>query len=83
MTTADVAALALAEVLAAAPRTPERRAAAHLYVSATIPPARSLSAVKRAVLSYGAEHVQQDALALLDQLCNAVAQFPTEQEQPA
>lgn len=67
-TVADVAALALAEVLAARPRTPQRRAAAHLYVAATVPPATSLAAVKRAVLSYGAEHVQQGALALLGRL---------------
>ena len=79
----QLAGLALVEASRWPARSPQRRAASHLYVSATIPPARSLAAVKRAVLSYGTGQVQDDALALLNQLTNSVGQSPTEQEQSA
>ena len=49
-------------------RSPERRAASHLWISSTIPPARSLAAVRRAAESYGTPTTQADALKLLDKI---------------
>jgi hypothetical protein len=57
-------------------RSPERRAAAHLFVALSIPPARSLAAARRAVLSFGDETTQSDALELLGRLAREMA--PTE-----
>lgn len=71
MTAADVehlAQLAYAEVLASKPRTPQRRAAVCLYVAATVPPARSVAAARRAVESFGSPATQRAALALLAEL---------------
>ena len=67
-TPADVAELAYAEVMASKPRTPERRAAVCLYISASVPPAKSLQAVRNAIGTFGADTVQADALELLDRL---------------
>lgn len=68
MTPAALADLAYAEVLAARPRTPERRAAVCLYISASVPPARSLQAVRNAIATFGADDTQQAALELLGRL---------------
>lgn len=68
MTPADIAELAYAEVLTARPRTPERRAAACLYVAATVSPARSVDAVRSAIATIGADTTQQAALELLGRL---------------
>jgi hypothetical protein len=68
MTPADVAELAYAEVLATTPRTPERRAAVCLYTAATVPPAKSVQAIRNAIATFGADTVQQAALELLEQL---------------
>jgi hypothetical protein len=68
VTPADVADLAFAEVLANKPRTAQRRAAVCLYYAATVPPARSLAAVRSAVGTFGTDAVQRAALELLDQL---------------
>lgn len=50
--------------------SPGRRAASHLWISCTIPPAKSVAAVERAIASFGAEHVQADAMALLRRLAS-------------
>lgn len=63
-----LAELAFAQVLAAEPRTPERRAAVCLYYAATVPPAKSLRAIKNAIGTFGEDEAQADALSLLDQL---------------
>jgi hypothetical protein len=68
ITPADLAELAFAEVLASTPRTPERRAAVCLYTAATVPPAKSLAAVRNAIATFGADATQQAALELLDRL---------------
>ncbi len=73
ITPADVAELAFAEVLAARPRTPERRAAVCLYVAATVPPAKSVAAIRNAIGTFGTDAVQADALALLGRLTAAEA----------
>lgn len=49
-------------------RSPERRAASHLYFAMTEPSARSIAAVKRAVESFGTPATQGAALELLDRL---------------
>lgn len=76
MTPADVAELAYAEVLASKPRTPERRAAVCLYVAATVPPAKSVGAIRNAIGTFNTDAVQRAALELLDQLLA----IPNEQE---
>jgi hypothetical protein len=68
MTPADVAELAFAEVLASTPRTPERRAAVCLYTAATVPPAKTVKAIRTAIATFGADATQQAALELLDRL---------------
>lgn len=65
---AGVAELAYAEVLASSPRTPERRAAVCLYVAATVPPAKSVQAIRNAIATFGTDAVQAAALELLDEL---------------
>jgi hypothetical protein len=55
-------------------RTRERRAASHLYFAMTIPPARSLTAARRAVESYGTAATQADALELLGRLTKTVSE---------
>lgn len=48
-------------------RSPERRAAAHLWVSAIT--STSADGMRRAIGSFGAPDVQADALDLLGRLC--------------
>jgi hypothetical protein len=73
-------------------RSRERRAAAHLWVSLTVPPASSITAVRRAIASYGTPETQSDALELLGRLArptdvlpgNPVPEAaPTERRNPA
>lgn len=71
MTSADVerlAELAYAAAESEPARSAKRRAAAHLYVSLTIPPARFLSSARRAIASFGAPATQAAALELLTRL---------------
>lgn len=75
----QLARAALAEAYRHPLRSATRRAAAHLWISCTVPPVKTIDAAKRAVASFGAAEVQADALALLDQLLT----IPAEQEQPA
>jgi hypothetical protein len=49
-------------------RSPERRAASHLYFAMTEPPARSAAALRRAVESFGTPATQAAALELLHRL---------------
>lgn len=49
-------------------RSPQRRAASHLWCSMTLPPAKTVAAVKRAVASFGDDHVQAGAVELLHHL---------------
>lgn len=69
-----VAKLAFAEAELHPPRSAERRAASHLWVSCTVPPARSVAAAKRAIASFGDERTQADASALLHQLAAAATE---------
>lgn len=72
----DVAAIADAAYAEAAPLpkcSPERRAASHLWVALTVPPARSVAAARRAILSFGDETTQSDALALLGRIAARLA----------
>lgn len=85
MTSADVAALASlaqAEAQRHEPRTPERRAAAHLWVSLVVPRAKSVASARSAVATFGEPVVQAAALELLHRLAVQIA-AQTEQEQPA
>ena len=52
-------------------RSPGRRAASHLWISLTLPPARSVTAAKSAIASFGAERTQADALELLHRLARS------------
>lgn len=58
------------------PRTPERRAAAHLWVALTVPPAKSADAAQRAIGSFGDERTQADATRLLHRLAVAFRAVP-------
>lgn len=49
-------------------RTPERRAASHLWVALTVPPSASLDAAHRAIRSFGDNQTQAAALELLDRI---------------
>jgi len=60
-------------------RSAKRRAAGHLWIALTIPPAKSVDAAKTAIASFGTPRNQADALALMHQLAAAA----TEQETPA
>jgi hypothetical protein len=73
----QLAAAALAIAESHPPRSAHRRAASHLWVAATVPPAKSIAAVRRAVLSFGDGSTQRDALELLGQLLDAVEQSTT------
>jgi hypothetical protein len=66
-----LAGLAFAEAGLHPPRSPGRRAASHLAIALTIPPAKTIAAARRAVESYGAEATQRAALALLDKFATA------------
>ena len=86
ITPADVAELAYAEVLAARPRTAQQRAAVCLYVAATVPPAKSLQAVRNAIGTFSTDAVQAAALELLRQLAQTsaatAAATPTKETTP-
>jgi hypothetical protein len=71
ITAADVGQLA-DEAFAEAERHParsaERRAASHLWVACTVPPARSVASARKAIASFGDERTQAGALALLSKI---------------
>jgi hypothetical protein len=73
---ARLAELAFAEAERHRARAPERRAASHLWVALTVPPAKTLTAARNAIDSFGDQAAQADALALLEQLRHAVTQQP-------
>lgn len=60
--------LAQAEAERHPARTPERRAASHLWVALTVPPARTLTAARTAIASFGDTTTQAAALELLHRL---------------
>lgn len=72
------AAFAIAESEPA--RSAQRRAASHVWIAATIPPARSLAAVRRAIESFGDQATQRAAAGLLGELANAVSKPTTTEE---
>lgn len=55
------------------PRSPGRRAASHLWVALTVPPGRSLAAVRNAIASFGTDATQAAALELLDSLSKTLS----------
>lgn len=75
-----VADLALAEADRHPPRSPERRAASHLWISLTVPPAKSIAGARNAIATFGDEHTQAAALELLHRLAATAA--ATRQETP-
>jgi hypothetical protein len=77
----QLAAAAFAEAERHAPRTPQRRAASHLAIAASIPPARSIAAVRTAIASFGTERTRASALELLRRLA-ATAATATEGTSP-
>lgn len=50
------------------PQTPGRRAACHLYISITVPAAKSIASVRTAIATFGDPTTQAAALALLTDL---------------
>lgn len=64
----QLAAAALAEAESHPKGTPERRAASHLWVALTVPPATTTAAARRAIASFGSEATQAAALELLHRL---------------
>lgn len=58
-------------------RSPERRCAAHLWIALTVPPARSVTAARRAVESFGDKQTQSDALDLMHRLAAQTTSPPT------
>ncbi len=74
-----LAAAAFAIADAEPARSARRRAASHVWIAATVPPARSLAAVRRAIESFGDQATRRDALALLDELATAVASSTIEE----
>lgn len=73
-----LAELAFAEGQRHPARSAPRRAAGHLWIALTIPPAKSVDAAKAAIASFGTPQNQADALALLHQL----ATLPTTTGEP-
>jgi hypothetical protein len=69
----QLAALALAEAERHPARSHERRAASHLWVSLTVPPAKSVASARNAVASFGDERTQAAALDLLHRLAAQLA----------
>jgi hypothetical protein len=67
----QLAAQAFAEAQRHAPRSYERRAASHLWVALTVPPAATVDAARNAITSFGDDQVQAAALQLLGQLAAA------------
>lgn len=64
----QLAALAYAEAERHPARSRERRAASHLWVSLTVPPAKSIGSARNAVVTFGDQRTQADALDLLGRL---------------
>jgi hypothetical protein len=64
----QLADLAFAEAERYPARSPERRAASHLWVALTVPPARSIASARKAIATFGDEGTQTDAVALLDKI---------------
>ena len=64
----QLAALALEEAERHPPRTPGRRTAAHLWVSLTVPAAKSVASARNAIATFGDERTQAAALDLLGRL---------------
>jgi hypothetical protein len=63
------------------PRSPARRAASHLWISLTLPPAKSIASARSAIASFGSETTQAGALELLHRLAKVVSEakdFPGE-----
>ena len=76
----QLAELAFAEVQRHPARSADRRAAGHLWIALTIPPAGSLDAARRAIASFGPPHNQAAALELLHRLATRLT--ATTQERP-
>lgn len=72
----QLAELAFAEAERHPARSPERRAAGHLWIALTIPPARSLDAARHAVASFGTPHAQAAAIDLLHRLAATASTAP-------
>lgn len=75
---AQVAELAFAEAERHPARTAERRAAGHLAISLTVPPAKSIAGARTAIASFGNERTQADALDLLHRLATTLTTTPKE-----
>lgn len=63
-----LAELAFTEAEKQPARSPERRAASHLWVALTVPPARTLDGARTAIASFGDDTTRADALALMYRL---------------
>lgn len=84
----ELADLARLEAGQHAPRSPERRAASHLYFALTEPPAKSVASARNAIATFGDQRTQAGALALLGRLAAqtsaaTTADAPAERRQPA
>ena len=64
----QLAELAFAEAELHPPRSSARRAASHLWVALTVPPAKSIASARNAVASFGDGRTQAAALELLHRL---------------
>jgi hypothetical protein len=62
------------------PRTPGRRAAAHLFVALTVPPAKSIASARNAIATFGDERTQSASLDLLYRLAASVPSNPPERQ---
>jgi len=61
-------------------RSPARRAASHLWVALTVPPAETADTARRAIASFGDERTQSDAVALLHRLAAEAAMVKQDDE---
>jgi hypothetical protein len=59
---------AAAEVRRHPPRSPQRRAACHLWAACILPGGKTQAAIRRAVESFGTSQAQADALDLLSKI---------------
>jgi hypothetical protein len=62
------------------PRSPERRAASHLAIALTVPPAKTVAGARTAIATFGDERTQTQALNLLGRLA---AQLTTTEQETA
>lgn len=77
--TVDLAQLAdavFAEAQRHPPRSPGRRAAGHCWIALTIPPAKTITAARNAIASFGTPERQAAALDLMHRLATASAGPP-------